>query len=164
MDSKGKDVCGTPIHMGHVVVVVVYSYFLYCNKQTSAKTQWVFEVITPPPQCCFYISKIKSNSRSEVWCGDVWLRRNVTTLIGHGTLICWSSFVASRQTSCWWTQGGALWCSSEATLMEIGQIFQCLQLLRNLQLFPGCHSLDLLCVLPTLHSHSMCLALRSSPH
>ena len=28
-------------------VVVVYSYFLYRNKQTSAKTRWAFEVITP---------------------------------------------------------------------------------------------------------------------
>ena len=48
------------------VVVVVYSYFLYCNKQTSAKTRWAFEVITPPPQGGICISKIKSNSRSEV--------------------------------------------------------------------------------------------------
>ena len=66
MDSKGKDICGTPIHMGYIIVVVVYSYFLYHNKQTSAKIWWVFEVITPPPQCGIYISKIKSNSRSEV--------------------------------------------------------------------------------------------------
>ena len=47
-------------------VVVVYFYFLYRNKQTSAKTQWVFEVITPPLQGGIYISKIKSNGRSEV--------------------------------------------------------------------------------------------------
>ena len=47
-------------------VVVVYSYFLYRNKQTSAKTRWAFEVITPPPQGGIYISKIKSNSRLEV--------------------------------------------------------------------------------------------------
>ena len=60
---------------GTLVVVVVYFYFLYHNKQTSAKTWWAFKVITPPPQCGIYISKIKSNSRSEVWCGDVWLRR-----------------------------------------------------------------------------------------
>ena len=46
--------------------VVVYSYFLYRNKQTSAKTRWAFEVITPPPQGGIYISKIKSNSRSKV--------------------------------------------------------------------------------------------------
>jgi len=26
-------------HVNTVVVVVVYSYFLYCNKQTSTKTQ-----------------------------------------------------------------------------------------------------------------------------
>ena len=50
----------------HVVIVVVYSYFLYHNKQTSAKIQWAFEVITLPPQGGIYISKIKSNSRSEV--------------------------------------------------------------------------------------------------
>ena len=49
-----------------VVVVVVYSYFLYRNKQTSAKTWWAFKVITPPPQGGIYISKIKSNGRSEV--------------------------------------------------------------------------------------------------
>ena len=48
------------------VVVVVYSYFLYRNKQTSAKTRWAFEVITPPSQGGIYISKIKSNSCSEV--------------------------------------------------------------------------------------------------
>ena len=56
---------GTP-RGSYVVVVVVYSYFLYRNKQTSAKTQWVFEVITPPLQGGIYISKIKSNGRSEV--------------------------------------------------------------------------------------------------
>jgi len=48
------------------VVVVIYSYFLYRNKQTSAKTQWAFEVITPSPQGGIYISKIKSNNSSEV--------------------------------------------------------------------------------------------------
>jgi len=34
-------------HIG-LVVVVTYSYFLYCNRQTSIKTQWVFKVITLP--------------------------------------------------------------------------------------------------------------------
>jgi len=37
-------------YVGLVVVVVVYFYFLYCNKQTSAKIWWVFEVITPSQQ------------------------------------------------------------------------------------------------------------------
>ena len=59
----------------HVVVVVVYSYFLYCNKQTSAKTQWTFKVIMPSQQGSIYIYKIKSNNSSEVWCEDIWLRR-----------------------------------------------------------------------------------------
>ena len=58
---------GPDAHDPHYwVVVVVYSYFLYRNKQTSAKTQWAFEVITPPPQGGIYISKIKSNNSSEV--------------------------------------------------------------------------------------------------
>ena len=55
----------TKIHVSPDVVAV-YSYFLYHNKQTSAKTWWAFEVITPSPQGGIYISKIKSHSRSEV--------------------------------------------------------------------------------------------------
>jgi len=49
-----------------LVVVIVYSYFLYCNKQTSTKTWWAFEVIIPSPQGGIYISKIKSSNSSEV--------------------------------------------------------------------------------------------------
>ena len=52
--------------MTHVIVVVVYSYFLYYNKQTNAKIWWTFKVIMLPLQDGIYISKIKSNSHSEV--------------------------------------------------------------------------------------------------
>jgi len=51
-------------HVCHYVVV--YSYFLYHNKQTSAKTWWVFKVIVPSQQDGIYIYKIKSNNSSEI--------------------------------------------------------------------------------------------------
>ena len=60
------DIARLLMHVTTLLLFVVYSYFLYRNKQTSAKTRWAFEVITPPPQGGIYISKIKSNSRSEV--------------------------------------------------------------------------------------------------
>ena len=33
--------------MATLIVVVVFSYFIYYNKQTSAKTWWAFQVIIP---------------------------------------------------------------------------------------------------------------------